>query len=83
MVGPGDRAISGQSRTSSAPLVQVTGFRNLPSFSISISTTSPDRRNFGGSKPMPTPSGVPVAMMSPGSNVMPLEMVAMSFGMSK
>ena len=32
---------------------------------------------------MPTPAGVPVAMMSPGSSVMPAEMVAISSGMSK
>ena len=35
------------------------------------STVSPDWRNLGGSKPMPTPAGVPVAMMVPGSSVIP------------
>ena len=33
--------------------------------------------------PMPTPAGVPVAMMSPGSSVMPREQVSISVGMSK
>ena len=32
---------------------------------------------------MPTPAGVPVAMMSPGSSVMPREIVSISVGMSK
>ena len=32
---------------------------------------------------MPTPAGVPVAMMSPGSSVMPREQVSTSVGMSK
>lgn len=39
--------------------------------SMEHSTTSPGFRNFGGSKPMPTPDGVPVEMMVPGSSVMP------------
>ena len=39
--------------------------------SMAHSTMSPDWRNLGGSKPMPTPAGVPVAMMVPGSRVMP------------
>ena len=34
------------------------------------STTSPSRRKRGGSRWAPTPSGVPVTMMSPGSSVM-------------
>ena len=37
--------------------------------SMAHSTVSPDWRNLGGSKPMPTPAGVPVAMMVPGSSV--------------
>ena len=45
--------------------------RSTPIFSIWHSTTSPGFRNLGGSKPMPTPEGVPVAMMVPGSRVMP------------
>ena len=39
--------------------------------SMAHSTVSPDWRNLGGSKPMPTPAGVPVAMMVPGSSVIP------------
>jgi hypothetical protein len=46
-------------------------------------TTSPERSHFGGEKPMPTPAGVPVAMMSPGSSVRPREQVSISVGMSK
>lgn len=51
--------------------------------SIVISTTSPGQRNFGGLKPIPTPSGVPVAMISPGSNVMPEERVEISLATEK
>ena len=35
---------------------------------ISTSTLSPPFIQSGGLRPMPTPSGVPVAMMSPGSS---------------
>ena len=49
-------------------------FSSVPMPSISTRTTSPLFRYFGGSKPMPTPAGVPVAMMSPGISVMPAEM---------
>mgnify|MGYP006870346677 CR=1 FL=1 len=47
--------------------------------SIVISTTSPGQRL----KPIPTPSGVPVAMISPGSNVMPEERVEISLATEK
>ena len=47
-----------------------------PMPSISMRTTSPARSQRGGLKPMPTPAGVPVAMMSPGSSVMPREQVS-------
>ena len=40
-----------------------------PTRSTSILTTSPSRKNFGGSKYAATPLLVPVAMMSPGSRV--------------
>ena len=46
-------------------------------------TVSPGCRNTGGFIPMPTPEGVPVAMMSPGSRVIPREQVSISVGMSK
>ena len=49
-----------------------------PMPSISIRTTSPRRRYRGGSKPVPTPEGVPVAMMSPGWSVSPFEIAAIS-----
>ena len=44
---------------------------------------SPDTRYLGGENPMPTPTGVPVAMMSPGSRVMVRVSVSISVGMSK
>ena len=43
-----------------------TSFSRTPIPSISMRTTSPAFRYFGGSKPMPTPAGVPVAITSPG-----------------
>ena len=43
-----------------------TGFSSTPMPAISILTVSPCFRYFGGLKPIPTPTGVPVAMMSPG-----------------
>lgn len=48
-----------------------TGFFSVPIPSIMHSTTSPGLRNLGGSKPIPTPAGVPVAMMVPAFRVMP------------
>ena len=48
-----------------------TGFFSVPIPSIMHSTTSPGLRNLGGSKPIPTPAGVPVAMMVPAFKVMP------------
>ena len=50
---------------------------------ISMRTTSPPLRYFGGSKPTPTPAGVPVAITSPGCSVMPADSVSMILGMSK
>ena len=44
-----------------------TRFSSTPMPSISMRTTSPAFRYRGGLKPMPTPAGVPVAMMSPGA----------------
>ena len=40
-------------------------------------------RYFGGLKPMPTPTGVPVAIRSPGYSVMPADSISISVGMSK
>ena len=39
--------------------------------SISQVTTSPFFKNCGGVKPIPTPAGVPVAMIVPARSVMP------------
>src|SRR6516225_768816 len=65
------------------PPAATTGFRSTPSFSISTSTTSPGLRNTGGLRNAPTPSGVPVAMMSPGSKVMLAEVNSISSGTPK
>ncbi len=43
--------------------------RNVPIFSITTSNTSPSFSSTGGLRKTPTPSGVPVAMTSPGSSV--------------
>ena len=48
-----------------------TVFSSAPMPSISQRTTSPGRMYFGGSKAMPTPEGVPMAMMVPARRVMP------------
>ena len=40
---------------------------------ISMLTLSPGTRYLGGFMPRATPDGVPVAMMSPGSSVIPAE----------
>jgi hypothetical protein len=40
-------------------------------------------RKRGGVNHMPTPAGVPVAMMSPGSSVRPADIVAISSGILK
>ena len=42
----------------------------IPKPSIPSSTTSPSLRYRGGFKPNPTPKGVPVEIISPGSQVM-------------
>src|SRR5690348_17433857 len=47
--------------------------RICPMPSISVSTISPALRYSGGLRAKPTPLGVPVAMISPGSSVMPCE----------
>ena len=50
----------------------------LPMPSTVATTTSPGQSHSCGVRPAPTPSGVPEAMMSPGSSVMPEEMSAIS-----
>src|SRR5260363_24886 len=63
--------------------IATTGCRMTPTPSTPASTTSPGHSHSCGLMPAPTPSGVPVAMMSPGSSVMPDEMSAIKAGMSK
>ena len=46
----------------------------------SATTTSPGTSHSCGVRPAPTPSGVPVAMMSPGSSVIAAEMSEISVG---
>src|SRR4051812_5999670 len=76
-----DSAIHGRTR----PLHrgQTQRFSSSPMPEIEMRTVSPAFRKRGGSKPMPTPAGVPVAMMSPGRRVVPAEIVAIRVGMSK
>ena len=47
------------------------GFDSKPMPSIAISQTSPFFIHIGGLRANPTPEGVPLMMMSPGSSVMP------------
>src|SRR5579859_23643 len=54
-----------------------TGLRSVPMPSISVSMMSPAFKNSGGLRAKPTPLGVPVAMMSPASSVMPCERMEM------
>lgn len=61
----------------------MTGLLSVPMQLILTSTTSLGCRYRGGSKPISTPLGVPVAMTSPGWSVMALDSVAMRVGMSK
>src|SRR5256885_1719693 len=49
----------------------------MPMRSISSSTTSPGFSHSGGVRPIPTPSGVPVKMTSPGCRVRPADSSAM------
>ena len=57
-----------------------TVLRIVPMPAISTSTTSPSLRKRGGSKPTPTPSGVPVAITSPGDSVTLREIVSIRVG---
>src|SRR5215472_9735793 len=47
----------------------ITGFRSSPRPSTRTTTTSPGLSQRGGFFEKPTPAGVPVEMMSPGSSV--------------
>ena len=47
----------------------MTGFSKEPRPVTLITTLSPLFKNFGGVNPIPTPTGVPVAITSPASNV--------------
>ena len=55
-------------------------FRNVPTPEISTSITSPGFIQSGGLRLCPTPSGVPVAITSPGSNSVNSEQKAMISG---
>ena len=55
------------------PTGSAIALRIVPIRSISTSTTSPGWSNSCGSRDTPTPAGVPVAMMSPGSSVISAE----------
>src|SRR5690606_14001589 len=60
-----------------------TGFLRTPTRSTSTSQTSPGFMKSCGSMAMPTPEGVPVTMMSPGSRVMPVLSSETSFSTVK
>ena len=53
----------------------------MPIFSMVHSMMSPGFMYCGGLKPRPTPAGVPVAIIVPGSRVMPRLSSAMMAGM--
>src|SRR5262245_2341184 len=54
-----------------------TRLRRMPIPSTSVSITSPTCSHSCGVRPIPTPSGVPVEMMSPGSSVQPRDSTSM------
>ena len=59
------------------------GLLKIPSFSISIWQVSPARRKRCGVRAAPTPGGVPVETISPGSSVMTSLISATSLGTLK
>ena len=69
----------GLARGTSPPRASTTGLRRVPIPSTPHSITSPGHIHSCGSRPAPTPAGVPVAMTSPGSSVMPCDRSAMSW----
>src|SRR3569623_961246 len=77
-----DREVSAEAVSRHGPPA-VMRLRSRPIFSTSHSTTSPGRRNSGGVRANPTPAGVPVAMMSPGSSIMPRDSTAMVSAIEK
>ena len=52
----------------------------VPMPSMLHATSSPGCSHFGGSKPMPTPAGVPMEMIVPGRSVMPWLSSAITYG---
>ena len=54
----------------------------FPIFSTSHSTISPSFRNSGGVLANPTPLGVPVAIISPGTKYVLLDIVSICVGIS-
>src|ERR1035441_6939055 len=56
-----------------------TGFTSSPSPSTRTTTSSPGFSQRGGLRANPTPPGVPVEMMSPGSSVKTLDKNVISF----
>ena len=57
-------------------------FINLPIGGISQTTSSPDFSHFPGLYHMPTTDGVPVAIISPASKVIPCDNSDTTFGIS-
>src|SRR3546814_17834268 len=55
-----------------------TGLRRVPIFPLSHSPTSPGHRNSCGSRPAPTPAGVEVPLVPPGSGIIALDVSALS-----
>src|SRR5260370_37626106 len=81
---PYSAAAADRGRLTSPPAcLRRTVLRMVPMPEIETSTTSPFSRKRGGSQPMPTPSGVPVAIASPGERVTLREMTSMRVGTSK
>ena len=64
-------SVSGHDRACNTRLYfsATTVFFSVPISGTMISTTSPAFSHFGGSNPMPVPTGVPVEITSPGFSV--------------
>lgn len=58
-------------------------FDKVPIGSMVMSMLSPACKNFGGVNPLPTPDGVPVAIISPASSVMPFDSVSINSAIEK
>src|SRR5208283_4530196 len=72
-----------RSETSGGYGSDTTGFRSSPMAGMSTRTSSPGRNQRGGFLAAPTPDGVPVETMSPGSSVNTLDKYATSSGILK